>query len=74
MNRWKAAGLVLLVLGVLGLVLGSFTYTKERHEAEIGPLEISVEDTERVNIPQWASIAAVVAGAGLLVFGGRGTR
>jgi hypothetical protein len=32
--------------GILGLVYGSFSYTKETHAAKIGSLELSVKDKE----------------------------
>lgn len=71
MDGLRVAALALLVAGVLGLVYGSFTYTKETHEGKVGPFEFSVKDRETVNIPVWAGIAAVVAGGGLLLLGSR---
>jgi hypothetical protein len=67
MNAIKMAGIVLIVLGILGLAYGGFSYTKETHDTKIGPLELSVKDTERVNIPLWAGVGAVVAGGLMLV-------
>ena len=67
MDGMRITALALLVAGVLGLVYGNFSYTKETHEAKIGSLELSVKDRETVNIPIWAGIAAVVAGGGLLL-------
>jgi uncharacterized membrane protein YidH (DUF202 family) len=62
----KMLGIVLIVLGILGLAYGSFTYTEETHDAKLGPIELSVKDKETVNIPVWASVGAIVAGAVLL--------
>jgi TRAP-type C4-dicarboxylate transport system permease small subunit len=59
--------IVLMVAGALGLAYGGFTYTKETHQAKIGPIELSVADKETVNIPIWISIAALAAGAMLLI-------
>ncbi|MEO6326763.1 MAG: hypothetical protein ABIT01_13765 [Thermoanaerobaculia bacterium] len=53
--------------GVLGLAYGSFSYTKDTHSTKIGPLELSVKDKKTVNVPVWAGIGAIVAGAVLLV-------
>jgi multidrug transporter EmrE-like cation transporter len=71
MGGIKIAAIVLIIAGALGLAYGSFTFTKEKHEAEIGPLELAVEEKETVNIPQWAGIAAIVAGGALLLVGAR---
>ncbi len=71
MDAMRIAALALVVAGVLALVYGKFSYTKETHEAKIGTLELSVKDKETVNVPVWAGIAAIVAGGGLLVLGGR---
>lgn len=70
MSRLRIVGLVVLIVGILGLLYGGFTYTKETHDAELGPIEIRVQDRERVNIPVWAGVAATVIGGGLLAFGG----
>lgn len=67
MNAVKIIGVVLIVAGVLGLAYGSFSFTKETHEAKIGPLELQVKDKETVNIPAWVAVGAVVIGAVLLL-------
>ena len=67
MGSIKLAGIVLIVAGALALAFGGFSFTKETHDTKIGPLELSVKDKERVNIPLWAGVAAVVAGGVLLV-------
>jgi len=71
MSSTKIIAIVLIVAGVLGLAYGKFSYTKESHDAKVGPIELSVKDKETVNIPQWAGIGAIVIGAGLLLVGGR---
>jgi uncharacterized membrane protein HdeD (DUF308 family) len=63
----KVAGIVLIVVGALALVYGGFSFTKETHRAEIGPLKFSVQEKEQVNIPLWAGVASLVAGVVLLV-------
>lgn len=71
MNSIKIAAIALIVAGVLALAYGSFTYTKETHEAKVGPFELSVKDKETVNIPVWAGIGAIALGAIFLVVGGK---
>ena len=63
----RMIAIVLLAVGVLALAYGGFSYTKQTHDAKIGPLEISVTEKERVNVPVWAGVALVVVGAGLLL-------
>ena len=71
MSSTKIIAIVLIVAGALGLAYGKFSYTKESHDAKVGPIEFSVKDKETVNIPQWAGIGAIVIGAGLLLVGAR---
>ena len=71
MSTNKIVALVLIIAGALGLAYGKFSYTKETHDAKVGPIELSVKDKETVNIPVWAGIGAIVIGAGLLLAGGR---
>ena len=67
MKTLNIVAVALIVAGGLGLAYGQFSFTKETQEARIGPLELTVQDRETVNIPQWASIAAIVAGALLII-------
>ena len=67
MDSMRIAALVLIVAGALGLAYGSFSYTKDTHEAKIGPVELAVKEKETVNVPQWAGIGAIVCGGALLL-------
>jgi hypothetical protein len=71
MSPIKIAAIVLVVAGVVGLVYGGFSYTKETHEAKVGPIELSIKERETVNIPVWAGVAAIAAGGALLLFGNK---
>jgi multidrug transporter EmrE-like cation transporter len=71
MNAVRIIGIVLIIAGVLGLVYGGFTYTKETHKAKLGPLELTIKDDETVNVPVWAGVGAIVLGGVLLIVGGK---
>ena len=67
----KLLGIVLVAAGLLGLLYGGFSYTKDSHDLKLGPIELSVKEKQSVNVPVWAGVAAIVAGAALLAFAGR---
>ena len=71
MNAMKVVAIVLIVGGVLGLVYGSFSYTKKTHEAKLGPIELSVKEKQTVDVPVWAGVGAIVIGGALLLFGSK---
>jgi hypothetical protein len=70
-NIVTIVAIVLIALGAFGLARGKFSYTEEKHEAEVAGIELSVKERETVAVPQWLSIGAIAAGALLLVFGRR---
>ncbi len=67
MSATRIVAILLIVAGILGLVYGNFTYTKETHDAKVGPLEMTFKEKETVNIPAWAGVAAIAVGAILLL-------
>lgn len=67
MNALRLVAIALIVAGGLGLAYGSFSYTKETQEAQVGPLELTVQDRQTIDIPVWAGVAAIFAGALLLL-------
>jgi len=71
MNAIKMVAVALIVAGVLGLLYGGFSYTKDSTKANLGPIELTVKETETVNVPVWAGVAAIVVGGGLLLFGSK---
>lgn len=71
MNSIKIAAMVLIVAGILGLVYGGFSYTRDSQKAKIGSLELSVTENKSVNVPVWAGVGAIVIGGVLLLVGGK---
>lgn len=71
MNLVKLLGALLIAAGVLGLIYGGFSFTKETHDIKLGPIELAVKEKESVQVPVWAGAAAIAIGAALLLFGGK---
>jgi TRAP-type C4-dicarboxylate transport system permease small subunit len=71
MTPMRIVAIILIVAGALALAYGGFSYTKETHQAKLGPLELSVKEKQTVNVPQWAGLGAIAVGIVLFVVGAR---
>jgi len=65
----RIVGILLIAAGVLGLLYGGFTYTRDSHTAKLGPLAITVQEKETVIVPVLASVGSIVFGVILIVTG-----
>ena len=66
MKGTKLLGVVLLVLGILAVAYGGFSYTKNTDHVNVGPFHMDVQDRQRVNIPLWAGVVVAIVGGVLL--------
>jgi hypothetical protein len=71
MNPVKVIAILLVVGGILALIYGGFSYTKDTTVVKLGPLEVSAKEKQTVNVPVWVGVGAVVVGGLLLVFGAK---
>jgi hypothetical protein len=62
----KLLAILLIVGGILGLVYGGFTYVDGYHSVNLGFTRLSFWDRDRVNVPVWAGVLAIVGGAFML--------
>ena len=67
MNLRKLLGIVLLAAGTLALIYRGFSYTSEKHTTHLGPLDFRIKEKKRLELPVWAGVLAIVAGAAFLV-------
>jgi hypothetical protein len=65
-------GLILIVIGIIGFAIGGFSYTHEKQDAKVGPLDISHKQTSTVPIPPILSGIALVGGIALVAVGVKG--
>ena len=66
----KVLGIVLIVLGVLVLAYGGFTYTHEKKVIDLGPIQASRKETNTVPLPPILGVVAILGG-GILLFTGK---
>jgi drug/metabolite transporter (DMT)-like permease len=64
-------GVILIVLGVLGLALGGFSFTRKEKVLDLGPIEASADKKESVAIPPLLGALAVVGGVVLVAAGAK---
>jgi len=64
-------GAILIVIGIIGFAIGGFSFTHEKQDAKIGPLNIEHKETSTVPIPPILSGIALVGGIALVVVGAK---
>jgi hypothetical protein len=63
----RTVGIILIVLGLIGLAWGGFTYTTRQKVLDVGPIHATREKTHTVPLPPIAGAAALVGGVALLL-------
>jgi hypothetical protein len=64
-------GILLVIVGVVGFALGGFSFTHEKKDVDLGPVQIGHEQKKSVPIPPALSAVALLGGIGLIVVGAR---
>ena len=67
----KAAGILLIVLGVIALIYGGITYTTHKKVIDLGPIQAEKKETHDIPLPPILGVVAIVGGGALLLIGGK---
>lgn len=71
MTATRIAGIVLIVLGLVGILWGGFSWTREKTVVDVGPFKATTQEHKTIPFPPVAGGVALVAGIVLLVLPGR---
>jgi hypothetical protein len=71
MKSATIVGILLILLSLGGFALGGVTFTHEKKDVNLGPVQIGHEQKETVPISPVLSTIALVAGVGLVVIGAK---
>jgi UDP-N-acetylmuramyl pentapeptide phosphotransferase/UDP-N-acetylglucosamine-1-phosphate transferase len=71
MSAARIAGVVLIVIGLIGLIWGGISWTDEKTVLDIGPIEARAEEQKTIPITPVVGGIALVAGIVLLVIPGK---
>lgn len=66
MKAASVAGIVLIIIGILGLVYQGIGYTKRKHVLDVGPIHATKDTHEKIPIPPVLGGIALVGGIVLL--------
>ncbi len=67
----KAAGIVLIIVGVLMFLFNGISFTEEKEVADLGPIEINKKEKKSVGWPVYAGGIVIGAGVVLLIAGAK---
>ncbi len=71
MKAATVVGILLIVLGIVGFAVGGVSFTHEKKDVDIGPIQVSHKQTRTVPISPILSTVSLIAGLGLVVVGAR---
>ena len=60
---------LLIVVGLLGVLFGGFTYTREKKVVDIGSVQITRQEHQRVPVSPIIGVVVLVSGVWLLMSG-----
>lgn len=64
-------GIVLIAIGIIGFVIGGVSFTREKKDVDLGPVQVSHQHKSTIPIPPILSTIALIGGIGLVVVGVR---
>ena len=67
----RAIGILLIVLGLVALSVGGFTFFTTERAVNAGPLQIDVQKPHTIILNPLVGVVAAVAGVALVFAGGR---
>lgn len=67
----KAIGVVLIIVGIVALAYGGFSWTSKEKVVDIGPVEVTQNKTRSLPLPPIAGGICLVAGVIMVVAGSR---
>ena len=71
MKAAMVVGVLLILLGIVGLVSGGFSYTHEKKDVDLGPLQVEHKQTSLIPISPILSGIVLVGGLALVTVGAR---
>lgn len=71
MKAATIVGVILIILGIIGFSVGGFSFTHEKKDVDLGPLQVSHQQKQTIPISPILSTVSLIAGVGLVVVGVR---
>ena len=71
MKTATIVGILLIILGIVGFAVGGVSFTHEKKDVDMGPVQLSHKQTKTVPIPPILSTVSLIAGVALVVVGAR---
>jgi uncharacterized membrane protein YidH (DUF202 family) len=62
-------GILLIILGIIGYATGGISFTHEKKDVDVGPVQISHKTQDTLPISPILSTVSLIAGLGLVVVG-----
>lgn len=71
MKPATVVGILLIILGIIGFAVGGVSFTHEKKDVDLGPVQISHQKKETVPISPILSTVSLIAGVALVAVGAR---
>jgi len=72
MKAATLVGILLIVIGIVGFAMGGISFTHEKKDVDLGPVQIQHKQKDTIPISPILSTLALIGGIGLVVAGSRG--
>lgn len=71
MKLTTVVGIFLVILAIIGFAVGGISFTHQKNDVDVGPVQLSHKETNTVPISPILSTVSLIAGIGLVIVGVR---